>query len=355
LIEQWDGTSWSIAASPNTSATQGNDLEGVACTSATQCVAVGDYFNGNVFETLIEQWDGISWSIVTSPNGSSGSNFLYGVTCTSTINCFAVGFNSNQALIEQWDGTSWTIATSPSAGAMQDNDLKGVTCASPTYCFAAGSYLSYVNNIDQTLIEEYSPTIPSVASVVSRKIHGSAGPFDLDLPLVGTPGVECRSAGATGTAGVDHEIVFSFANNVTGCGTSSMGMLSSGPASNQCTVDLAGIANQQFLTITLNNVLDSENNSGAVSVTMGVLLGDVNGDGTVNVGDSVIVRNQSGNNATTSNFRYDVNADGLINVGDSAIVRNQSGTALPTQPSQSPGSKGRYKTTLQSETVSQLH
>ena len=329
VIEQWDGTSWTIATSLNTSATQSNYLTSVACGSATQCVAAGYSFNGSVFQTLIEQWDGTSWSIVATPNGSSASSFLYGVTCTSTTNCFAVGSYSNQALIEQWDGASWTIAPSPSANTARNNNLKGVTCASPTSCFAAGFYLNYANNVDQTLIEEYSPTIPSISGVVSRKIHGSAGTFDLDLPLVGKPGVECRNAGATGTAGIDHELVFSFVNNVTGCGTSSMGTLRNGPGSNQCSLDLAGIANQQSLTVTLNNVLDSENNSGAVSITMGVLLGDVNGDGVVNVGDTVLVRSQSGNSATTLTFRFDLNADGLINVGDSVIVRNQSGTSLP--------------------------
>lgn len=328
VIEQWDGTSWTLVPSPNSSATQSNFLYGVSCTSVNQCVAVGNFSNG-VRKTLIEQWDGTSWTIIASPNGTSGSSFLTDVACASPTSCLAVGSYSNQALIEQWDGTSWTIAPSPSAGALRNNNLNGVACAAPDHCFATGSYLNRANDVDQTLIEEYSPAISSVAGAVSRKTHGNAGTFDLDLPLSGPPGIECRNAGATGITGVDHEIVVNFANDVTSCGTSSMGTLRNGLASTQCTLDLAGIANQQSLTITLNNVIDSENNSGAVSITMGVLLGDVNGNGAANAGDVAIANGHLGQAVDATNFRSDVNANGYIDAADVAIVKSDLGTGLP--------------------------
>src|SRR4029077_19043972 len=43
-----------------------------------------------------------------------------------------------------------------------------------------------------------------VTSVVSRKTHGTAGVFDINLPLTGEPGVECR------TSGGNHTIVVTF-------------------------------------------------------------------------------------------------------------------------------------------------
>ena len=72
LIERWDGTSWAIVTSPNTSTTQNNFLYGVTCVSASDCWAVGYYVNAssNAYQTLIERWDGTSWAIVTSPNTS---------------------------------------------------------------------------------------------------------------------------------------------------------------------------------------------------------------------------------------------------------------------------------------------
>src|SRR6476661_8007851 len=115
---------WSIVSSPNTSATQNNDLFGVTCVSASDCWAVGDYSNENLIpRTLIEHWDGTSWAIVSSPNtGATDHNYLRGVTCVSASECWAVGYYYHdtfpvQTLIERWDGISWPIVTSPNTSA----------------------------------------------------------------------------------------------------------------------------------------------------------------------------------------------------------------------------------------------
>jgi hypothetical protein len=51
-----------------------NDLVGVSCPTTSSCVAVGSagfvVFSSRSFRTLVEQWDGTSWSIATSPNPS---------------------------------------------------------------------------------------------------------------------------------------------------------------------------------------------------------------------------------------------------------------------------------------------
>src|SRR5205823_809792 len=143
---QWDGTSWAIVTSPDTSATKSDFLRGVACASASQCWAVGYFnYNGNGYtEPRIEQWDGTSWAIVTSNTDALQGNVLYGVTCGSASQCWAVGgFQGStdyQTLIEQWDGTSWSPVTSPDTSAMQANGLQSVACASASQCWAVGSY-----------------------------------------------------------------------------------------------------------------------------------------------------------------------------------------------------------------------
>ena len=60
------------------------------------CFAVGGYFVSTMDDsgerTLVEQWNGTTWSIVPSPNQPlTVDSVLDGVTCTSTTNCFAVG------------------------------------------------------------------------------------------------------------------------------------------------------------------------------------------------------------------------------------------------------------------------
>src|SRR5207253_9542279 len=76
LIEHWNGTAWSIVTSPNTSTTQSNGLGGVTCASASNCWAVGSYYNLSIIKnqphhTLTERWNGTAWPIVTSPNTST--------------------------------------------------------------------------------------------------------------------------------------------------------------------------------------------------------------------------------------------------------------------------------------------
>ena len=74
LVEHWNGTSWSIVAAPSGSSQ--SQLAQVTCPSATSCYAVGHYFDGSADKTLVEHWNGTSWSIVTSPNPTGATNQL---------------------------------------------------------------------------------------------------------------------------------------------------------------------------------------------------------------------------------------------------------------------------------------
>ena len=337
LIEHWDGSSWTITTSPNVGFS--NFLSGVTCASSSQCWAVGFFGtligNGITEETLIEGWDGNSWKVVSSPNPATQPddlNDLNSVSCPSVTECWAVGYSSTggpqQTLIEHWDGNSWSLFPSPNAPAVRTQELNSIACSSTSQCWAVGWYEPQLG-VPYALIEEYSPTVPPVATVASRMTHGTSGTFDLNLPLTGSPSVECRSSNALGAG--NYSIVFSFVNAVSNCGTAANTGASvvAGPNANQCTENLTGISDGQTINVELDNLIDNQNNTGNVSVPMGVLFGDVSGDGVVNVGDSVQVRNHAGEDVSLTNFRYDLNADGAINVGDTAIVRSHSGDFLP--------------------------
>ncbi|MDQ6654478.1 MAG: dockerin type I domain-containing protein [Chloroflexota bacterium] len=165
-------------------------------------------------------------------------------------------------------------------------------------------------------------------SAVSRKVHGSAGTFDVTLP-----GVECRTGGASG----DHTLIFTFTNplaSVSGAaissGTGSVSSSAIGSDAHQYIVNLTGVANAQNVTVSLTNVTDMfGNTSASVAATVGVLLGDTNADRFVNGGDSIQIRNRAGQATDGTNFRSDVNLDGFINSGDTVIVRARSGTSIP--------------------------
>jgi hypothetical protein len=165
LAESWNGTSWSVVPTRNPPPVNGSSwLTGVSCVSATACTAVGYREKSlNVqMRTLVESWNGTSWSVVQSPNAGRATtgNLLSGVSCVSATACTAVGAYANsgtgKTLVESWDGTSWSVVPSPNAGLPRTlNVLNGVSCVSPTACTAAGLQHSS-GSPEMTLIESSS-------------------------------------------------------------------------------------------------------------------------------------------------------------------------------------------------------
>jgi hypothetical protein len=174
-----------------------------------------------------------------------------------------------------------------------------------------------------------NPSILPV-SAVSRKTHGSAGDFDVNLPVTGNAGIECRTGGANG----NHTVIISFANTVN-VGSASVAssdgqaMVSSFSVNGALvTVNLTKVTNAQVITISLNNVSDGTN-IGNVSLPMGALEGDTTGNRQVNSSDIAQTQSQSGQPVTADNFREDVTVNGAINSSDIALVQSRSGTGLP--------------------------
>jgi hypothetical protein len=160
-------------------------------------------------------------------------------------------------------------------------------------------------------------------------MHGGLGPFGIDLPLTGAPGVECRSTGG------NYTVVFIFNNNVVSGGASTTegtGSVSGSPTfvDNTMTVNLTGVADVQKLTITLSNVTDSFSQVLAdTAVSVNMLIGDTTGNKTVNSSDISQTKAQSGTTTTSANFREDVTANGTINSSDISLVKSRSGFGLP--------------------------
>ena len=123
----------------------GSRLQGVSCTSATACTAVGSYYNSaGERVTLAERWNGTGWKIQSTPNPTGGQhNSLQGISCTSATACTAVGNYVNSAgklvtLAERWNGTAWTVQSTPNPSGAGGSYLKGVSCTSATACTAVG-------------------------------------------------------------------------------------------------------------------------------------------------------------------------------------------------------------------------
>jgi hypothetical protein len=163
-------------------------------------------------------------------------------------------------------------------------------------------------------------------SAVSRKQHGAAGTFDINLPLSGATGVESRSSGG------NHKLVFTFTNNVTS-GTASIrkGIATVAGTSfsgHTMIVNLSNVADEQVVTVALTGVTDEFSQVlPETLVSAAMLMGDTNGNGTVNASDIAQTKAQSGLPVTASNFRTDVNVSGTVNATDLAMVKSNLGAA----------------------------
>ena len=143
LAEQWNGTTWSVVATPNPDP-EADELSAAAAVSTNDVWAVGQTFpSGGMHQTLIEQWNGSQWSVVPSPNPGSTYSVLTGVTAISANNVWAVGSFSKKSnvntLIEHWNGSAWSVISSPNTTS-RFNVLQAVTTVSATDMWAVGEY-----------------------------------------------------------------------------------------------------------------------------------------------------------------------------------------------------------------------
>jgi hypothetical protein len=96
VVEHFDGRSWSIVPSPRVNPPEPLDthsyLAGLGVISANDIWAVG----GAVGKSLTEHWDGTSWSVIASPNPGP-FNFLFAATALSDGTVAAVGAETDQS------------------------------------------------------------------------------------------------------------------------------------------------------------------------------------------------------------------------------------------------------------------
>lgn len=176
LIESWDGSTWSLDSSPELISSY---LYGVSCSAPTSCMAVG-YSSSNYVDqqTLAESWNGSQWSISPTPSPSPTSGQLEGVSCTGPSSCIAVGPGT---LVESWDGTNWSIVSSPSEG--NNSDLDSVSCNSAAQCQAVGYYINSTDSY-QTLAETWNGSTWSITSSPSPGRGHNTELFGVSCPTV---------------------------------------------------------------------------------------------------------------------------------------------------------------------------
>ena len=226
-----------------------------------------------------------------------------------------------------WNNVSVYSTSNPPVSDYWETQLTVRASAGSTtslrFVYTHASDFWYLDDVSVTPVSELSLT-----AAVSRKTHGAAGTFDINL-LNANFGPECRSSGGS------HSLVFTFSDNVVSGNaslTSGTGSILGSPSfnANTMTVNLTGVTDVQKITITLSNVTNSfAQVLPNTAVSMNMLIGDTSGNKTVNASDVAQTKLQSGQALTAANFREDINANGSINASDVSLVKSKSGNAIP--------------------------
>jgi hypothetical protein len=146
LVESWNGTAWSLQTTPNPAGATESMFKGISCKVITACIAVGSSVKSGVRTSLAEGGNSGTWSLQTFPNPEGAlTSELNGVDCSSATSCLAVGAytvsgGANWALAALWNGTSWSLKTVPKPEGAQKSTLLDVSCSDSSNCTAVGGY-----------------------------------------------------------------------------------------------------------------------------------------------------------------------------------------------------------------------
>ncbi|HEY1915921.1 MAG TPA: hypothetical protein VGH27_10145 [Streptosporangiaceae bacterium] len=146
FAEQYNGSTWTTVAMATPKGSTQTTFAAVTAISVTDLWAVGNYENASgIYSTLAEHWNGTTWKVVATPNQTGWpNNYLYSVSGDSASDIWAVGTSlssnnlDNSTLVEHYNGKTWTEVTSPNPDATYD-EFSGVDAISPTDVLAVGS------------------------------------------------------------------------------------------------------------------------------------------------------------------------------------------------------------------------
>jgi Dockerin type I domain len=307
----------------------------------------GIFINGgtaNVKSTIIAKNTGITgldafgafssegFNLVGQTDGSTGFGVSTDLTGTS-----ASPLDPKLGPLQDNGGPTETMALLPGSPAIDKGTSDGLTGKLTSdqrgVGYARTVNKSVANTADGTDIGAFE--LGAQIKAVSRKTHGTAGMFDISLPLFGPKlGVECRKGGSSKT----FKIVVIFPTAVT-VGSASVtpdpkapgatGSVSGASVSGRVvTVNLTGVSNAQTILVDLFDVSDGTNTND-VSIPMGMLFGDTNNNKSVSSTDVTLTQSKVGQALSAANFREDVDINGSINSTDVQTVQSKVGTKLP--------------------------
>jgi len=139
MIQHWDGTAWSVVATPSSASLIGAGLLGVAAVSPGAAIAVGggyDRLAGREVP-LVQHWNGMTWATQDPGPWLQTGYVLTSVAMFGVDEAWAVGHGvPGGAIALRWDGTNWTPIPTPAPGRGR---LLAVAGTTPDDVWAVGT------------------------------------------------------------------------------------------------------------------------------------------------------------------------------------------------------------------------
>lgn len=163
LIVKWNTffQEWRVSPTPQPANSNFVILYGIAAVTSGELWAVGAQGAGYSGEmTLTMHYTNSTWSVVHSPNATTGETYLTAVSAVSANNVWAVGYSRtsgsplDQTLVEHWNGSVWSIVPVLNIGT-GDNKLYGIAAVSANDVWSVGYYTGL--HPYEPLVEHYNP------------------------------------------------------------------------------------------------------------------------------------------------------------------------------------------------------
>lgn len=189
----------------------GGGLTSITCTSVDDCVAVGTYQKDLETAPMVVTERAGTWARAIEaplpPNAATGPRTIAlfnGVACSSSTSCVAVGNTetetdpTGEAFVDTGSGASWTAAIPPMPAGATEGVLDAVTC-SPTRCEAVGASNTASDRVQPVALAEVGGTWVRGVPVAPPNNVSAAGE---GLELDGLTAVSCPVLGSCVVGGM---------------------------------------------------------------------------------------------------------------------------------------------------------
>jgi subtilisin family serine protease/DNA-binding beta-propeller fold protein YncE len=154
-----NGSAWTRRSVPKPEGVTWGGFEGVSCSAASACTAVGNVWEGESIRPGAFRWNGSSWSAQSVPKpAESNYSMIKGVSCPTSTYCVGVGHYRKASgqwntLSAVWSGGTWTLPSTPNPEGWVEGSIDDVSCTSATSCIAGGSYVSTGGEIKPMILK----------------------------------------------------------------------------------------------------------------------------------------------------------------------------------------------------------